>query len=43
MGEPWTIEGFRDGLEKLGESEVRRRLAGSVYGPKRSEKYELGA
>lgn len=38
MGENWTKEGFVAGLETLGESEVRARLSGSVYGPARSEK-----
>jgi hypothetical protein len=41
MGQLWTIEEFRAGLEELGESEVRRRLAGSIYRPVRSEKYQL--
>lgn len=38
MGETWTREEFFKKLEDTGEADVRINLAGSIYGPPRSEK-----
>lgn len=38
MGQSWNYDELAASLEDLGESEVRRRMDASVYGPPRSDK-----